>query len=160
MMNNYFELLNISEDYDLNEAHLHAAYRDAQLKHHPDRLGQQQYATRLNDAYRTLRDPVKRALYLLDLRGVKADLETDTHLDPDFLAEQLSLRESLQSLAAFPDNQEAVNDFRTQLGQAKERKIQAFLKAYQIKAYQTARHLVRELQFFARLEEQVKDLLC
>jgi molecular chaperone HscB len=46
----------------------------------------------VNEAYRTLGDPVERARYLLGLRGVDAFDETDTSLDVDFLERQLERR--------------------------------------------------------------------
>ena len=160
MQKNYFELFNLPEDFDLNEEMLHAAYRFGQLEVHPDRLGSAQYATLLNEAYRTLKDPVKRAHYLLKLKNTSTDLETDTRLDPDFLIEQLELREILQELSLFPDNQEALNQFRHKLFLSKEQKIEAFLMAYRSNNYELARNHVRELQFFCRLDEQARDLLC
>ena len=70
------------------------AYRALQRTVHPDRHAASddatrrlalQAAARVNEAYRTLGDPVERARYLLGLRGVDAFDETDTSLDVDFL---------------------------------------------------------------------------
>ena len=173
MQKNYFEIFNLPEDFELDEEKLHTAYRACQLVSHPDRVGAtarpapaqagdspMQHATLLNDAYRTLRDPVKRALYLLTLRDMSVDLETDTKLDPHFLVEQLELRETLQELSASPKNQEALSRFRAKILAGKQEKIGAFLIAYREQDYAAARNTVRELQFFGRLDEQVRDLLC
>lgn len=160
MKKNYFETLNIPENVDLEDAVLQAAYRAGQMESHPDRQGSLEYSTHLNDAYRTLKDPVKRALYLLELRGITVDLETDTRLDPMFLSEQLTLRETLHELSRFPDNQEALCSFKETVTMAKKGKMSDFSKAYRFENYEEARNNVRELQFFCRLEVQVKDLLC
>jgi molecular chaperone HscB len=160
MQQNYFELFNLPEDFELDEDKLHAAYRACQLKSHPDRLGSLQYSTLLNDAYRTLKDPVKRAHYVLKLQNLSADLETDTHLDPYFLIEQLELREALHELSASSENQDALRHFRNKLSLSKREKIGKFLIAYRAKNYEAARNDVRELQFFCRLDDQVRDLLC
>ena len=52
-------------------------------------------ATRLNDAYRYLKDWRTRAGYLLKLAGTDVFVEGRTFADPDFLEEQLEWREAL-----------------------------------------------------------------
>jgi len=54
-----------------------------------------QWTTRVNEAYRTLKSPVQRAKYLLELNGVDVALETDTQMPVEFLTRQLELREAL-----------------------------------------------------------------
>ena len=54
-----------------------------------------QWAARVNEAYRALKDPLKRAAYLCDLHGV-ADRRRDEHGDAGrFLMQQLEWREAL-----------------------------------------------------------------
>jgi len=54
-----------------------------------------QWTTRVNEAYRTLKSPVQRARYLLELNGVDVGFETNTRMPADFLQRQLELRETL-----------------------------------------------------------------
>ena len=56
-----------------------------------------QWTTRVNEAYRTLRSPVQRAKYLLELEGVDVAFETNTAMPPDFLMRQMELREALEA---------------------------------------------------------------
>jgi molecular chaperone HscB len=56
-----------------------------------------QMTTRVNEAYRTLKSPVQRAKYLLELNGVDVGFETNTAMPPAFLMEQMELRESLEA---------------------------------------------------------------
>src|SRR5258706_8814504 len=55
-----------------------------------------QMTTRVNEAYRTLKSPVLRAKYLLELHGVDVGFETNTAMPPEFLVEQMELREQLE----------------------------------------------------------------
>jgi molecular chaperone HscB len=70
---------------------------------HPDRFAGapeaeraeiQRSSARINDAYRTLRDPVARAEHLLALEGVERS-EGEAKCPPDLLAEVFELRELL-----------------------------------------------------------------
>jgi molecular chaperone HscB len=116
----HFATLGLPRDYALSRDALDERYRDLQRKLHPDRFARAdarerlfsvQQATALNDAYKTLRDPVKRAEYLLALAGVKledgrapgaAGAEGDK-VDPELLMEILELREELASAKASND---------------------------------------------------------
>ena len=61
-----------------------SSYRELSLQLHPDRFAQAdaqerrlslEQTTALNEAYKTLKDPVRRAFYLLKLHGVDLDRE-------------------------------------------------------------------------------------
>ena len=104
-MKNYFELFGLTPAYALDLGHLDRAYRDIQSNIHPDRyahagdaerLASLQMTTQVNEAYRTLKNPVQRAKYLLGLHGVDVALETNTSMPKDFLVEQMELRERLE----------------------------------------------------------------
>ena len=84
---------------------LERSYREIQSRVHPDRFAHAgdaerraslQWTTRVNEAYRTLKDPVQRAKHLLELNGVDVAFETNTAMPADFLAQQMELRESLE----------------------------------------------------------------
>jgi len=57
-------------------------------------------SSELNDAYRTLRDPVARVEYLLAIEGARKDGETKQQAPPELLEEVFELNESLDELRA------------------------------------------------------------
>lgn len=57
-------------------------------------------AAMLNDAYRTLRDPIARVEYLLQLEGVRREGEIKQQAPPDLLEEVFELNEYLEELRA------------------------------------------------------------
>jgi molecular chaperone HscB len=57
-----------------------------------------QRSSELNDAYRTLRDPVARVEYLLTIEGARKDGETKQQAPPELLEEVFELNESLDEL--------------------------------------------------------------
>ena len=57
-------------------------------------------AAALNDAYRTLKDPLSRALYLAGLKGIELPGDGKTIDDPDLLTEVMDAREELQEASS------------------------------------------------------------
>jgi DnaJ-domain-containing protein 1 len=55
----------------------------------------------INTAFDTLKSPLLRATYLLELQGINAFDEKDTQMDVDFLMNQIELRESLEAIKIY-----------------------------------------------------------
>jgi molecular chaperone HscB len=100
----YFSLLGLPREYALEIGELERRFRERSRVLHPDRFARAEprerrlsleRATRLNDAYRYLKDWRLRAAYLLKLAGTDVFVEGRTFADPDFLEEQLEWREEL-----------------------------------------------------------------
>ena len=54
-----------------------------------------QWSVRINEAYQRLKDPLKRAAYLCELRGAPIEAENNTAMPADFLMQQMAWREAL-----------------------------------------------------------------
>ncbi|MEW6514953.1 MAG: Fe-S protein assembly co-chaperone HscB [Pseudomonadota bacterium] len=100
----FFALFDLPRQQALEVDRLEALYRDIQGKVHPDKHAHlsdteqrmaMQLATRVNEAYLTLKDPLKRARYLLELAGHDVRLETNTAMPVEFLMAQMELREAV-----------------------------------------------------------------
>ena len=112
----HFARLGLPAALDLEPAALDRAYFALQRQWHPDRFAARaaeeraqasSEAAALNDAYRTLKDPLSRATYLAGLRGVELPGDGKTIDDPDLLMEAMEAREALHE-AATPDAVEAL----------------------------------------------------
>lgn len=99
-----FSLFGLPRSYALDLPELERRFRELSRRLHPDRFAKAEprerrlsleRATRLNDAYRYLRDWRLRAAYLLKLAGTDVFIEGRTYADPEFLEEQLELREAM-----------------------------------------------------------------
>jgi len=122
---NYFELFGMPVAFVLDSAQLAQRYRDLQRVVHPDRYAASgehsqrlslQGATMVNEAYETLKDPLKRATYLLTLKGVPMDPPQQTLDDPDFLMQQMALREALGEVSTTDDPQAELDRLLRQIG--------------------------------------------
>ncbi len=160
-MKNHFELFGLTPAFALEAESLERSYRGIQLQIHPDRYAQagdaerrasMQWTTRVNEAYRTLKSPVQRARYLLEMNGVDVQFETNTQMPADFLMKQLELREALEE-AKQP---EALDRLQAQVRGEKallEQGIARLLDAH--KDYAAAAGEVRKLMFLDKLDAEI-----
>ena len=147
---------------------LEKAYRDIQSRVHPDRFASAgdaerraslQWTTRVNEAYRTLKDPVQRAKHILDLHGVDVAFETDTAMPVEFLTRQLELRESLEEAITRKDAV-LLDSMRKSLLAEKQSLVEQIGDRIDATGdYAGAVGLVRKLMFLHRLAEEV-DAAC
>ena len=104
----HFAVLGLERRHDLTRALVDERQRELSRLVHPDRFATAAaterrhsllWATAVNDAAKVLRDPVKRAEYLLKLKGVDVGAEQAgrQQVDPAFLMEVMELREELQA---------------------------------------------------------------
>lgn len=158
---NYFELFGLVPDFAVDVALLAERYRALQRQFHPDRFAHAadaerrlavQVAAHLNEAHQTLRDPMRRGRYLLQLTGVDTQEETDTVMDPEFLMEQMSLRERLEAAGEASRELQALAD---ELEARYERQLSDLSAAFAAHDYTTARARVRELQFLGKVRDEI-----
>ena len=101
----HYARLGLRPTFEIDNDELERQYFGFQRRLHPDRFAakspkeralSQQQATALNEAYETLKEPLKRAAYLLGLLGRPVDLTAcGTISDPELLMEQMEKREAL-----------------------------------------------------------------
>lgn len=104
LQDNDFVLFGVPECFAQNREALDARWKELQKEAHPDRFAAQgtaaqrvsmQWSVRINEAYQRLKDPLKRAAYLCELRGAPIDAESNTAMPAAFLMEQMAWREAL-----------------------------------------------------------------
>lgn len=162
----YFALFELQPDFRLDLDDLGQRYRSLARTVHPDRFAdaserEQRLAlersAELNDAYQTLRQPSRRARYLLALNGEELPLEA-TVQDPAFLMQQLQWREELEELQDEADLQ-GVARFKKRLREAQGALEQAFAPLWQDpQQREEAERLVRRMQFLDKLSQEVRQL--
>ena len=108
----FFTLLGVSKQFAQDLPELDARFRELQREVHPDRFAaaddaarraSMMLATQINEAYQTLRSPLKRATYLLNLAGVDVGAESNTAMSPEFLMAQMAWREQVADARAEKD---------------------------------------------------------
>lgn len=111
-MSQYFTLFRIEPAFDIDTENLEQTYRALAARFHPDKFAsasafEQKQAvmmsSTINDAYRTLKNPIDRAAYLLKTSGIDADAPEHTAFAPEFLMQQMEWRETLMEARAGND---------------------------------------------------------
>jgi molecular chaperone HscB len=114
-----------------------------------------QMTTRVNEAYRTLRDPVQRAKHLLERNGVDVAFETDTQMPTDFLLQQLETREELEGAVGKKDLA-FLDSLKGRLALQKRSLEAAIGETIDArKDYAAAKELVRKLMFLQRIDQEI-----
>lgn len=159
LQKNYFELLDLPTQFEVDFNLLDQHYRKLQNEVHPDRfvtaqanerMQSMQVATQANEAYQTLKNTTARARYLLQLQGVETLGESNTAMPSDFLMLQMEWRETIEDAISNKDVG-SLDSLLTEIKQnAKQLAIQ--LKQYfDDKAYALASEIVRKLSFIDKI---------
>lgn len=99
-----FTLFGLATAFTQDRAALDARWKAMQSEVHPDRFVSEgaaaqrvamQWAVRVNEAYQRLKDPLKRASYLCELKGAPIQAESNTAMPAEFLLRQMEWREAL-----------------------------------------------------------------
>ena len=162
---NYFELFGLVEGFELDTRQLAETYRQLQTRFHPDRfatapereqLAAVQRAAQINDAFTTLKAPLRRAEYLLSLRGTELRGEQQTLQDTAFLMQQLEWRERLADLKGETDPERAIKDFRREIRHDHQLLMQQLTQALATGEDPRAADCVRKLKFVDKLLEELE----
>jgi molecular chaperone HscB len=161
-----FELFGLPRRFALDAEALDARRRVLQAEVHPDRFAAQgaaaqrvamQWAVRVNEAWRRLKDPVARATLLCELAGAKIDAERNTAMPPAFLRRQLEWRESLDDASDAAAVQALVDEVQASRAESLER---LRLQLDENGDVQAAAAEVRGLMFVDRFLQSLDDRLA
>ena len=163
----YFTLFDTPADYELDLALLGERYRDLQREFHPDRFVDKsqseqwravQTASIINDAYETLKSPLLRARYLLELCGRQDVSETTTIRDHDFLMQQIDLREQISEIEGAADPYDLCNTLEIEIQSQLIVQQGLFLQEYRVGDLEKAEIAVDKMQFFSKLLSQLESI--
>ncbi len=164
----YYKIFGFPVSFDIDTAALTQRYRQLQRSVHPDRFASAtdrerrlsvQQAAFINQAFQTLKDPLLRARYLLELSGMDLNEESNTVIDAEFLMEQMELRERLEAVRDESDAHaslvELMQDIDGRIREAHDRLTRLF-GASTPESLEQARTTTLQMQFLKRLEEEAQ----
>jgi molecular chaperone HscB len=121
-----FSLFQLPRRFSIDLEDLDQRWKAIQRQVHPDRFSMagaaaqrvaMQWSSRINEAYRRLKNPLARASYLCELLGAPIQAENNTAMPGSFLMEQMALRENLEEAVHLHDFEELVSTVQKSIAQ-------------------------------------------
>ena len=166
----HFELFGLPQAFEVDRELLDSRFRELQMAVHPDRFASasdqerrisMQQATRINEGYETLKDPLRRGRYLLELGGYEFNDEHHTISAPEFLMEQMELREGLGGVRGSPDPLDKLGVIMDRIAadlDALVTELNDNLAAGSANNHAAAAATLMKMQFFRKLDEEALEL--
>ncbi len=162
----YFRFFGLEQQFNIDLSALDQAYLAIQKEVHPDRHARgsdteqrlaMQMATFANTALQTLKNPIQRGLYLCQLHGVDARLETNTAMPAAFLMKQMEWRESLEDQ---DEDLGALEALAEEVDQSKRDTLVEITQAIDAaKNYERAAELLRGLLFIDKFALELDEAI-
>lgn len=163
---NYFEIFGLAQSYALDKEYLRAQYISLQAQFHPDKYVNHspiekqvalQLSTLINDGYQVLKDPIKRAEYLLLLNN-QCEATQSAQAGMDFLSEQMELREQLEEAKSADSTCQLKNlkEIVSEKINHYEEKLVELFKQTDL-PFETIKQTLCEFQFYEKLALEMKQ---
>ncbi|GJJ70146.1 molecular chaperone HscB [Entomortierella parvispora] len=160
---NYFEILGLSDvpSFDIDLKDLRIKFFKIQQQIHPDSYSQntngdqvyaQQQSSLANKAYATLKEPLSRANYMLDLLGAPIH-ETEKLQESELLMEVMEARELLEDA----ETEEQVEDLKSVNDARIKETVTGLSKAFKDMDLAEAKTLSIQLQYWIRIQNVIRD---
>ena len=164
---NYFEIFSLDVSTNPDLIKLNENNRELQRVVHPDKFANSNEADKrqamqktslINQAFNTLKDPVLRLQYMLSLKGIDMNGETDTSMDGAFLMDQMELREKISDVRSQSDPLDELDVIAKDLKKSLVNLIVEFDQNFKDNALDKSREVVRKLQFINKAQKEVAEL--
>jgi molecular chaperone HscB len=161
-----FALFGLPQRFAQERSEVDARWKELQRNAHPDRFAGQgasaeraalQWSVRINEAYRRLKDPLKRAAYLCELLGAPIDAENNTAMPTEFLVEQMEWREALDEA----EGEDALNELSDRVMKRRRDMLAHIQQLLDLEGdAPAAAQQVRALMFIERFAEDIEARLA
>ena len=164
---NYFDLFEIPVSYEVDLGQVQQRYRELQKAVHPDKYASagaqerrisMQHTSLINQALHTLKHPVERAVYLLQLSGVDFSMDNQTTMDAAFLMDQMEMREKLETVREHEDPLAELDQMSATVRNKMDSMAAEFSQAYNSGELDQALEAVRKLQFLYKAKKEIDEL--
>lgn len=159
MQPDYFTLFNLEPEYLVDLSSVEQNFKSLQKQFHPDRYAHKteaeqklalHYTALINEAFAVLSSPIKRAEYLLQLKGCNTEEHT-MKTDTDFLFQQMQWRESLDQAESQLTLSTLQDETNIAFDECEQKLNQAFLQ----NDFSSAQANVDKLQFISKFQTEL-----
>ncbi|KAK9453038.1 hypothetical protein V1511DRAFT_506352 [Dipodascopsis uninucleata] len=148
--------------FEINIRELRSEFLKLQAKTHPDLAPKEEdkerfelESSKLNKAYSTLRDPLHRALYLLELNGMEISEDEGRKMpqDPELLMMVYEMLEEIEEAGSEEDIEGTKERLDGLINYAEE----SITKAFDTHDLETAKQATIELKYWTNIRESLKE---
>ncbi|XP_041971646.1 iron-sulfur cluster co-chaperone protein HscB [Aricia agestis] len=157
---NYFKVMGVKETFDLNESELAKKYKELQKHLHPDKYANRnkqeqeisaEYSSLVNDAYKTLLDPLSRGIYMLSLLG--KEIPEKTEVDNQFLMEIMEKSEEIENAESEADILRLNEENKKILNYLQQRVSKAFFDG----DLKSVLQLLGRMKYYTSIDAQIQS---
>ena len=169
LADNDFVLFGLAEQFAQDLNLLTDKWKALQREAHPDKFAAQgaaaqrlamQWSVRINEGYQRLKDPLKRAAYLCELRGAAINAENNTAMPTAFLMQQIEWREAADDATSDAQIEVLLKEVSAARQSLLAQCGRALDEANDPQAnVQKAVQLVRSLMFIEKFESELEEKL-
>ena len=173
LASNYFDFFGIPHKLNLDGKELESRFYALSKRWHPDRFARgtpnqrrisEDATAILNDGYRTLKEPVLRAEYLLKERGFDIGEQKSGNVPPELLEEVFELNMALEEAESSRPELEAARDKFTAMSEDVDRELLSQFAAYDELGNQATLEKIRAIlnkrKYIRNLVNQVEKALA
>ncbi|WP_279245747.1 Fe-S protein assembly co-chaperone HscB [Candidatus Litorirhabdus singularis] len=163
----YFALFDLPVRFEVDDQNVAQRYRALQKQLHPDRHAAGnpqeqrlavQYSAFVNEAYETLRNPLRRAIYMLAQQGYDRDVLSSRQVDGGFLIQQMDLREKLESVSGLVDPEPVLDHILTEIGADSAQLMSQLASGLAAEDYEISATAVLKLQYLDKLRAEAEQM--
>lgn len=136
---------------------LRREFLELQGNTHPDRAAQSQkrqaeaLSARVNEAYKTIQDPLRRARYLLSLRGIDVEDDSAKLEENELLMEVMEVREAVEEA----ENEEQLLEIREKNNGRIDASVKVLSEAFEGGDMEKAAQEAVRLRYYTNIEESI-----
>ncbi|XP_029164772.1 iron-sulfur cluster co-chaperone protein HscB [Nylanderia fulva] len=160
---NYFDIMGIRKNYNVINEEVHQKYRELQKMLHPDKFGNKSEKERqisenlsslINKAYSTLMHPLKRGLYMLQLKGISISEET-TNLNPEVLMEIMERNEEIENAM---EDKDKIFQLTKESKEVLDTLSKQVAEAFNKEDIETATKILTRMKYYDSINNKLKRL--
>jgi molecular chaperone HscB len=157
LRSNHYNLFNLPQKFKIDEKTLKRNYLQLQRDYHPDKHGSndQDFSAKVNTAYKTLKTPIERGLYLVTLYDESKTLESlPSPTDFEFLEKMMDLNDEAEDLTTGDE----IDAFRnTVLRKGRLDLVDEIEAAFESDDLDLALEVLAQLKYFESINTRLLD---
>ncbi|XP_068623778.1 iron-sulfur cluster co-chaperone protein HscB [Battus philenor] len=159
---NYFKIMGTNETYDLEESELAKKFKELQKYLHPDKFANkpeqeqeisEKYSSLVNEAYKTLLDPLSRGIYMLKLRGI--EISENTEIDQEFLMTIMEKNEEVENADTEEEIMKLNKENKEHIKNLQKKVSQAFFDG----DLKSVTKLLHHMKYYTSIDNQIQAVI-